>query len=56
MDSERMTRILLEVAINGTTSSPADTPEDAAMRKKMADDCAAIRAKGGMIDIPGEFP
>jgi hypothetical protein len=55
MNSDRMTRILLEVVINGTKASPADTAEDAALRKRLVVQCQEIVDKGGVVDIPGEF-
>lgn len=54
IDSERMTRILLEVCINRTSKSPQDTPEEAAMRKQFVIECDAIR-KGGEVEIPGDI-
>lgn len=55
IDSNRHTRILLEVTINRTTTSPADTPAEADLRRRLAADVAAIAAKGGEVEIPGEF-
>ena len=55
IDSERMTRILLEVCINRTSKSPQDKPEQAAMRKQFVIECDAIRAKGGEVEIPGDI-
>jgi hypothetical protein len=55
MNSEVLTRILLEVAINGTAKNPQDNAEEAAMRTKLAAECAAIAAAGRTIDVPGEF-
>ena len=53
--SEQLTRILLEVAINRTTKSPQDSPEEAEMRRQFVAECDAIRDAGGVVDIPGEF-
>jgi hypothetical protein len=56
MNSDRLTCILLEVAINGSTTNPHDSAEDAALRKQLAAQCAAIAATGAIIDIPSEMP
>lgn len=55
INGDRHTRILLEVAINRTTTSPADTPEEAELRKRLAEQCDEISRKGGEVEIPGEF-
>ncbi len=53
MNSDRLTCIHLEVAINGSTTNPHESAEDAALRKQLAAECAAIRATGA---VPSETP
>ena len=54
MNSDRLTCIHLEVAINRSTTNPHDSAEDAALRTQVAAQCAAITAAGAIIDIPNE--
>jgi len=56
MNSDRLTCIHLEVAINRSTTNPHDSAEDAALRTQVAAQCAAIAAAGAIIDIPDEMP
>jgi hypothetical protein len=56
MNSDRLTCIHLEVAINRSTTNPHDSAEDAALRTQVAAQCAAITAAGAIIDIPNEMP
>jgi len=55
MDSERLTRILIEVDF-GKIRSQADTGEEAAYRERLVEQVAEIKAKGGTVDIPFELP
>ena len=52
MNSDRLTCIHLEVAINGSTTNPHDSAEDAALRTQVAAQCAALAAVGAITDIP----
>ena len=56
MNSDRLTCIHLEVAINRSTTNPHDSAEDAALRAQLAAQCAAITAAGATVDIPNEMP
>ena len=51
MDSESLTRILIEVTLDSTPSR-ADTEEEAAYRAELVKQVAEIGAKGGIVDIP----
>lgn len=55
MDSDVVTRILVEVATGKTPARP-DTPEEAAMRVQLQKECEEIVARGGVVDIPHEIP
>ena len=54
MNSDRLTCIHLEVAINRSTTNPHDSAEDAALRAQVAADCAAVMAAAPILDGPGE--
>ncbi len=56
MNSDRLTCIHLEVAINRSTTNPHDSAEDAALRSQLAVQCAAITAAGAITDSPSEMP
>ena len=56
MNSDRLTCIHLEVAINRSTTNPHESAEDAALRTQLAAQCAAITAVGASVDIPNEMP
>ena len=56
MNSDRLTCIHLEVAINRSTTNPLDSAEDAALRTQLADQCTALTAVGANVDIPNEIP
>ena len=56
MNSDRLTCILLEVAINGSKTNPHDSAEDAALRTQMAAQCAALTSSSAITDIPGDAP
>lgn len=55
MTTERMLKILLEVA-NGVEPPEQESAEDAAVRAALKSEVAAIRARGGIIDVPPELP
>jgi hypothetical protein len=48
-------RILLEVTLKQPPARP-DTPEEAAFRQKMVEQVAEIIARGGVVNIPSEWP
>jgi len=52
MNSDRLTCIHLEVAINRSTTNPHDSAEDAALRTQLAAQCAALAAVGAITDTP----
>jgi hypothetical protein len=56
MNSDRLTCIHLEVAINRSTTNPHDSAEDAALRTQVAAQCAAMTAVGATVDVPNEMP
>jgi hypothetical protein len=56
MNSDRLTCILLEVAINGSKTNPHDSAEDAALRTQFAVQCAALTGPNAISDIPSEMP
>ena len=56
MNSDRLTCIHLEVAINRSTTNPHDSAEDAALRTQVAAQCAAITTAGVITDIPNDLP
>ena len=56
MNSDRLTCIHLEVAINRSTTNPHESAEDAALRKQGAAQCAALTTVGAITDIPSEMP
>lgn len=56
MNSDRLTCIHLEVAINGSTTNPHESAEDAALRGRLAAQCAAIKATAAIINTPSETP
>jgi hypothetical protein len=56
MNSDRLTCILLEVAINRSTTNPHDSAEDAALRTQAAAQCAALATSAAISDIPTEMP
>ncbi len=56
MNSNRLTCIHLEVAINRSTTNPHDSAEDAALRTQVANQCAALTAEGAIVDIANETP
>ena len=56
MNSDRLTCIHLEVAINRSTTNPHESAEDAALRAQLAAQCASITATGAIIDIPSTLP
>ncbi len=45
MNSDRLTCIHLEVAINGSTTNPHESAEDVALRQQLAAQFAAIQAR-----------
>ena len=55
MDSERMTKILLEVTL-GKPAPEHEGAEDAAIRARLKKEVDEIRAKGGAVDVPPELP
>jgi hypothetical protein len=55
MDTERMTKILLEV-VNGVPAPAEESDEDRRMRATLTLHLAAVHAKGGRVDIPHELP
>lgn len=55
MDSDVVTRILVEVATGKTPARP-DTLEEAAMRSQLTMECEEIVARGGEVEIPHEIP
>lgn len=56
MNSDRLTCIHLEVAINRSTTNPHDSAEDAALRTQLAAQCAAMTAVSAIVDSPNEVP
>lgn len=56
MNADRVTCMLLEAAINGSTTNPHDSAEDAALRSQLAAHCAALTAGGTVVDIPSLRP
>jgi hypothetical protein len=48
-------RLLIEIETGKTPAIP-DTPELAALRVKLAAECAEIRARGMGVEIPQELP
>lgn len=52
MNSDRLTCIHLEVAINGSTTNPHDSAEDAALRTQLAAQCAAVTPERGPMCSP----
>ena len=56
IDSDRHTRILLEVTINRTRTSPADNARGGGVAQTARGSRATkSQRKGGEVDIPGEF-
>jgi hypothetical protein len=53
INSDRLTCIFLEVAINASTANPHESAEDAALRTQLAAQCAAMTASGA-INIPSD--
>lgn len=55
MTSDRAIEILMEV-VQGVTLRESDTEEEALYRSDLVDEVEAIKAEGGIVDIPFEMP
>lgn len=55
MNPDRATCILLEIAINGSTTNPHESAEDAVLRTQLAAQCAAMKASGAATNIPSDM-
>jgi hypothetical protein len=55
MNTEQMTKILLEVS-NGKKPPTHESEDAAVVRAKLQAEVEAIRAKGGIVDVPRELP
>jgi hypothetical protein len=48
----RYQRLAHEIMLEGRRTSPTDSPEVAEARRRLAADIDAIKAKGGIVDLP----
>jgi hypothetical protein len=53
---ERLRRMTKEILLEHKRTSPDDSPDDARIRATLAEEIAEIVRRGGIVDIPGEWP
>lgn len=54
--TQRVVRMIHEIQLQGKTTSPTDTPEEAALRARLVAEIREIADKRGIVDVPTEIP